>query len=74
MSQLNSDNDDREPTPPALSALFPAAFIERLVEPLFAAPARAEIAEAYLGAPLAHACAGMCRRDQPRRRDAPAIR
>ena len=60
MSQLNSETGDREQTPAALSALFPAAFIERLVEPLFGDRARAEAAEAYLGAPLAYACAAMC--------------
>lgn len=50
-----------EQGPDSLSALFPPSFIERLIEPLFAEPARADRAEMFLGAPLAYACARMCR-------------
>ena len=60
MSQLKSETEGSDQTPAALSALFPALFIERLVEPLFAEAPRAEVAEAWLGAPLAYACARMC--------------
>lgn len=60
MSQPKSETEGREQGSLALSALFPQPFIERLVSPLFAEPARAELAEAYLGSPMAYACAEMC--------------
>ncbi len=62
MSQLKSESESSDQTPGSLSALFPALFVERLVEPLFSDPARAELAEAHLGAPMTYACARMCRR------------
>lgn len=60
VSQVKTTFEHSDQTPGSLSAQFPALFIERLVKPLFAAPARAARAEAFLGAPLAYACARMC--------------
>ena len=48
--------------PATLASLFPAAFVERLIEPLFADSRRAEFATQLLGAPLAFACVRLCRK------------
>ena len=48
--------------PATLASLFPAAFVERLIEPLFAESRRAEFATQLLGAPLAFACVRLCRK------------
>ena len=47
--------------PELLATLFPDAFIERLIDPLFASPEGAAVAVRVLGAPLAHVCASRAR-------------
>lgn len=60
MRQVNSKSKISDQSPTSLASLFPALFVERLIEPLFAEQARAERAAAFLGAPLAFACAQLC--------------
>lgn len=43
----------------SLASLFPKDFIDRLINPLFASPERVAVVIQALGAPLAHACAGI---------------
>lgn len=64
MSLLTMPFETEDPGPEFLSALFPLSFVEGLIEPLFAEPERADRAERFLGAPMAYACAKMCRRSE----------
>ncbi len=61
MSRNSQTASTGEPPPELLAALFPQAFVERLIDPLFATPEGAAVAVEMLGAPLAHVCAGRAR-------------
>lgn len=61
MKRKTPAHTTQDTEPEHLAALFPEAFVERLITPLFATPEGAAAAVEVLGAPLAHACVGRAR-------------